>query len=558
VASALSLTSVASASAQALRPGVPVEQLDTISVPKLPARALTLEQARAAIQAAVGEQKTLTGEASAALAGNSITAVFLAPAQILAVVGTAQDDTIVVTRNAAGRILVNGGAVPVLGGTPTVANTTLVESFGLAGNDALTLSEVNGALPPALLFGGAGNDVLTGGSGNDQLFGEAGNDSLLGKGGVDALFGGADSDTLTGGVGDDQSFGDAGNDRIIWNPGEGSDLNEGGDGTDSIEVNGGNGAETFTVVPNGSRVRFDRVTPAPFFLDIGTSESLVVNMNGGDDTFSAINGLATLIQLTVDGGTGNDTIGGGDGDDFLLGGEGNDTIDGNRGNDTALLGAGDDVFVWDPGDGNDLVEGQAGADTMRFNGSNVAESFDFSANGARLRFARNVGTIVMDTAGVERVELNALGGADVTTVNDLSGTDVSAVALSLAATGGTTGDGANDTVIVNATAGADFVSVTGTPGLVSVDGLVPAITITSAESTDSLIVNGLPGDDVLTAQPTAAGVISVTLDGGDGADVLLGGDGNDTLLGGPGDDVLLGGPGQDVLDGGTGDNTLIQ
>ena len=64
--------------------------------------------------------------------------------------------------------------------------------FGLAGNDTITLSEVNGALPLANLFGGGGNDVLTGGSGNDQLFGQAGNDTLLGKGGFDLLFGGTE------------------------------------------------------------------------------------------------------------------------------------------------------------------------------------------------------------------------------------------------------------------------------------------------------------------------------------------------------------------------------
>src|SRR5205823_14540295 len=171
-------------------------------------------------------------------------------------------------------------------------------------NDQLTMDEANGALPAALLFGGRGNDVLTGGSGNDMLFGQAGNDTLLGKGGIDLLFGGAGNDVLTGGTGDDQVFGQAGNDRMIWNPGEGSDLNEGGDGTDTVEVNGGNGAETFTVTPNGTRVRFDRVTPAPIFLDIGTTENLVVNANGGDDIVTAANGLAPLIALTVDGGPG--------------------------------------------------------------------------------------------------------------------------------------------------------------------------------------------------------------------------------------------------------------
>ena len=67
---------------------------------------------------------------------------------------------------------------------------------------------------------------------------------------------------------------------------------EGGDGNDTAEVNGGNGAETFTITANGTRLRFDRLDPAPFNLDIGTTENLVLNMNGGDDVFTAGNGLA--------------------------------------------------------------------------------------------------------------------------------------------------------------------------------------------------------------------------------------------------------------------------
>ena len=219
-------------------------------------------------------------------------------------------------------------------------------------------------------------------------------------------------------------FGEAGNDRMIWNPGDDTDLMEGGAGTDTAEVNGGNGAETFTVTANGTRVRFDRLDPAPFFLDIGTTENLVVNMNGGDDSFSATGNLAALIKITVDGGAGNDTILGGNGADKLLGGDGNDFIDGQQGNDTALLGAGDDVFQWDPGDGSDTVEGQDGTDTMLFNGSNIAEIFEASANGGRVLFTRNVGNIVMDLNDVEKIDLNALGGADTIVVNNLAGTDV--------------------------------------------------------------------------------------------------------------------------------------
>ena len=50
-----------------------------------------------------------------------------------------------------------------------------------------------------------------------------------------------------------------------------------------------------------------------------------------------------------------------------------DSIDGNGGSRSALMGAGDDTFVWDPGDGSDIVEGQDGNDTMVFNGAAAAE-----------------------------------------------------------------------------------------------------------------------------------------------------------------------------------------
>ena len=89
-----------------------------------------------------------------------------------------------------------------------------------------------------------------------------------------------------------------------------------------------------------------------------------------------------------------------------------------------MLGAGDDTFVWNPGDGSDTVEGQAGNDTLLFNGANIAEKIDISANGGRVRFTRDVANITMDLNDVETIDFNALGGADTVTVNDLSGTDV--------------------------------------------------------------------------------------------------------------------------------------
>ena len=94
------------------------------------------------------------------------------------------------------------------------------------------------------------------------------------------------------------------------------------------------------------------------------------------------------------------------------------------GNDVAFLGAGNDVFQWDPGDGNDMVEGQDGIDRLDFNGANIAENIDISANGGRVRFTRDVANVTMDLNDVELVRFKALGGADNIVINDLSGTDV--------------------------------------------------------------------------------------------------------------------------------------
>jgi Ca2+-binding RTX toxin-like protein len=482
---------------------------------------------------------------------------------VLTVIGDGQDNNLAISTDGAGKILINGGAVGIVGGTPTLANTRSILVLGLGGSDTLTMDEVNGALPKVTMIGGAGNDVMTGGSGNDILIGQAGNDTVLGKGGFDQLFGGADNDVLTGGDADDQAFGEAGDDRMIWNPGDDTDLNEGGAGIDTTEVIGGTGAEQFTATPNGARVRFDRVNPAPFAIDMGTTENLVLNANGGDDSFTGANGLATLVQITVDGGTGNDIINGSDGNEFLFGGDGNDFIDGNRGNDVGILGAGDDTFQWDPGDGNDTIEGQDGVDSMLFNGANIAENFDVSANGQRVRFTRNIANIVMDLNDVEDIDVNALGGEDNVVVNDLSGTAMRTIDNDLRTPAGPTGadDAAADTVTVNTTNGDDVVVAEGSGSAVTaaVNGEALFVTMVGANpANDRLVVNALAGIDVVDASGLDADTAPITIDLGDGDDVGIGGAGNDTILGGDGDDVLIGGDGTDTLDGGPGDNVLLE
>ena len=311
-------------------------------------------------------------------------------------------------------------------------------------------------------------------------------------------------------------------------------------GPDAVTVTGANGAAS--VAGLAATVNLTGAEPA--------SDTLTINGLAGTDTIDASGLAATAVKLESNGG---------DDADVQTGSAGNDLVNGGRGNDTAFLGAGDDTFVWNPGDGSDTVEGQAGNDTMLFNGANVSENIDLSANGNRLRFFRDVANITMDTAGVEQVDFNALGGSDTITVNDLTGTGVDKVDLDLGATPGGAGDGQPDHVIVNATDEADVLTLTGGNGAASVTGLAAAVNVTGAEpANDTLTIDARDGADVVTATGLAADSVAVTLDGGAGEDVLIGSAGNDALFGREGDDVLIGGPGLDLLDGGPGNNTLIQ
>jgi hypothetical protein len=117
-------------------------------------------------------------------------------------------------------------------------------------------------------------------------------------------------------------------------------------------------------------------------------------------------------------------------------------------------------------------------------------------------------------------------------VGDVTGTDLSAVNLNLAArTGG--GDGAADSLLVNGTNDNDAVQVTGSTAKgVTASGLTATTQISCTDAGDTLTVTAVVGDDVVEASGLAAGAVALTADGGDGNDLLVGSAGDDTLLGG--------------------------
>ena len=241
------------------------------------------------------------------------------------------------------------------------------------------------------------------------------------------------------------------------------------------------------------------------------TDRIATTLRGGTGDDTLIGGAG---RVTLHGDSGNDTLIGGSGAEILDGGTGNDQIDGNRGNDLALMGAGDDTFTWDPGDGSDTIEGQDGFDTMVFNGAPAAEKVDLSANGNRLRFFRDVAGITMDTAGVERVDFNALGGADLVTVHDLSATDVTNVNVDLAGTlGGSAGDGASDQVVVEGTKNDDAIDVSGNADEVKVGGLAATVGVLHSEvAKDRLDYKSVEGTDTVDTGGLEAGALPLFVD----------------------------------------------
>jgi hypothetical protein len=318
-----------------------------------------------------------------------------------------------------------------------------------------------------------------------------------------------------------------------------------------IVVRGASGADTLSI--NERFGVFTNTEATSLFGNAG--EDLLRSGSAAERLFGGIG------NDTINGKRGNDAINGGDGNDTLRGGDGNDVVDGNRGNDTGLLGAGEDAFRWDPGDGSDVVEGQDGADTLLFIGAGVAESFDVSANGERVKFFRDVANITMDLNDTEFIDVQALGGNDNAVLNDTTGTGLKSVVLDLeAAIGGGAGDGAADSVTVNGTNDPDDIQITATGNAVDVNGAPVTVQIDHSEAAnDKLTVNGLGGADTITAGRGLAALIQLVINGGAEIDVLTGGDGDDRIVGQQQNDSMFGGAGNDTLVWNPGDaNDLVE
>jgi Ca2+-binding RTX toxin-like protein len=541
----------------------------------------------------------------------SISAVFAD--SVLTVTGDRHDNTLIVSRDAAGTIRVNNGAVPVTCGVATITNTTRIRILGLGGNDTMLVDDVNGAMPPANLIGGEGNDTFTGSASADELDGGPGNDTLFGRDGDDRLLGGPGNDTLVGGRGADPHIGGAGDDLLVWNPGDGSDLIEGEDGQDTLLFVGANVNEIVDVSPNGKRLRFFR-NPGNITMDCDGIERVVFQALGGADQV-AVNDLTgtqvtnVVVDLASSQGTGDgqaDTVfvGGTETNDVVavagstnrvevlgltatvtvVGGErildeltintlgGVDVVDasaveagaidltlnGGLGDDTLTGGAGNDLLIG--AQGTDVMIGGAGDDTALWNpgdGSDVVEGQ--AGHDTMLFVGANGGESVDISTNGQRVRFFRNPGNITMDCNEVE-------ALLFNAAGGP------DAITVNDLSGTGVAQV-------NLDLANPPTSGAGDILADAITVMGLNGNDAVTITGTPAGVsvhglsATVNIVGSDptldqlilqllaGDDALLAADLQDGVIkltadGGPGDDILVGSVGADTLLGGDDDDVL--
>lgn len=500
-------------------------------------------------------------------------------------------------------------------------NDTLIGGGADGDRDFLGGDEGNDLLISAdgtLAWGGTGDDTLVGAS-NDVLFGEEGNDLLIAGASTRAFGGDGDdhfviptdvngaelhgddgNDTFEATAGNDEIHGDAGDDLTVWTmtgPQTSNSLIDGGEGQDTLKVVTTQDAQATTIELSNDGEGFEDVhvtrdaatwadsTDANLFtqsvehiqLTAGRGADLVVvddqtglgvqqididlgaAATGGPDgqrDVAVVQATSDADHTAVTTGAGAISVSGlaatvtvGDLDKGLdqvvvSTGFGDDTIDLARGADPSALQS----LVVDGGDG---------FDTVAVAGTTAGDAFTVGqANGAAQ--VSLGGTALGSLQNIEAIDLTPGAGTDSVVVGDLEGTPVQAVNVDLSGPVAGQADNAADRVTFEDAGRGDAIFVTqGADGRsVQIGEGETTTTVSNLDNQDKVIVHGNAGDDTITADG-AVNVSQITLNGGDGNDLVIGGKGQENLFGEAGDDTLVGAAGRNIMDGGDGADLIM-
>lgn len=401
---------------------------------------------------------------------------------------------------------------------------------------------------------GYGDDELDGGPGDDILMGNEDNDVIYGGLGNDTIYGDDETyiqpelhgdDTLVGNEGDDNLFGGYGDDTYVYNPGDGNDVIDDVEGTETIVFGAGIVPTDITYTADGNDLLLTIAGAEAGSIRIvdhfttGTAEFVRF-----DDTseFDITSGTpVSTAPLNIDPIAQDDNISG---------------------------------FMNGPFNGNVLADNGNGADSdIDSDPLQVVPATITTVLGATVVLNANgdfTYTPVIEYLGPDSFTYtveDGNGGSDTATVNitvtpitgtsnddTITGTQYADVILGLEGNDTLKGGAGNDLIEggdgddrLEGGSGAD--EIRGGDGNDRLYGGSDRDTIYGGEGDDFIdggtendLLVGENGNDILT--------------GREGADILSGGDGNDTLYGGDGDDILLGGAGNDVMKGDAGKDSL--
>jgi Ca2+-binding RTX toxin-like protein len=207
-----------------------------------------------------------------------------------------------------------------------------------------------------------------------------------------------------------------GGDDILINSGSitamaGSAINM-GDGNDTVILNAGSVVTGNILLGAGDDTLSASASITAVTVDAGTGNDTVIG-GAGNDVVHGGDGDDTLVggggDDTLFGDAGNNTIAGGDGNDTITGGVNNDHIEGDHGNDMLVGGDGSDVYVYASGDGSDTIVENAGQrgdiDQLVFT--------DINANGMTLyRHGADLGIVLNDGSEITIKNEFARGGVE--------------------------------------------------------------------------------------------------------------------------------------------------
>ena len=424
-------------------------------------------------------------------------------------------DTATFVASAAG-VVSGGSEVDTLLFSGTTATINLVTNTHFINFENLTASTATGVVN---FTGVAGTTAVTTGAANDviNVAAASGAVSINAGAGNNTVTSGSGGDTITLGTGIDNIRAGGGNDTVRGNLSAGDRvLLDGGNDTISlpttalaVTVDGGTGSDTLIV--RGSAARTFNLAATD---DNGTQAGTYTN-------FENISASAATGALTVTGVAGTTSVVTGSGTDIInvaaaaqgvaiAAGAGTNTITASAFNDVITLGAGKDTVQ--AGNGADTVNGALTAgDQVLLQGSN--DTFLYRALSA-------AGTVVDGGIGIDTLEYT---GATAKTFN-----------FSLAAD-----NVAAEVGLYKAFENLDASTATG------------AVTVTAAAATTRIETGA--GADIVTATATTTGV---RVDTGAGNDRITTGARDDTIVYGEGTDSVDARAGNDKLEVGAGAGPL--